>query len=112
MLESEFLKECLEQVKGHITELQEEPQEEDIMDHIGFLASYMPDSSTMEEDIIQSLHSIQKLNNNQWSVAKAYLGQIIGMWIISRDLKEQMYGAIKDYSSEKKKYIIKMLEDK
>ena len=63
VIQPDFIQECLDQVRGHITELRpEEYDDMEIMEHAGFLASYMPDSSSMEEDIIESLKSIQNLS--------------------------------------------------
>ena len=114
VIQPDFIQECLDQVRGHMTELRpEECDDMNIMEHAGFLASYMPDSSTMEEDIIKSLKSIQTLSKDtEWELAKAYLENLISMWSITEDLKEQIYETIKGYSKEKKEYIQKLLEEK
>ena len=114
VMQPEFIQDCLEQVKGHTLELNpEECDDTEIMEHIGFLASYIPDSTTMEEDIIKSLKLIQKLSKDtEWELAKAYLENLIRMWSISGDLKEQIYESIKGYSNEKKAFVGELLKDK
>jgi len=109
----DFIKECLEQVKGHISELRpEECDENEIIQHAGYLSSYIPDSA-MEEDIIISLKLIQKFSKKtELELAKTYLENIISIWSISEDLKGQIYECIKGYSKEMKEYIKELLKDK
>lgn len=114
LIDETILTESLEQIRGHIEVLrQENCNEEEMLQHMGFLASYIPDSSTMEEDIIESLKRIKSLKDDKlWTFVQAYLENFISMWSISSSLKEEMLNEIKKYPDNKKKIIEEMLKDK
>jgi len=115
VINSQFINECLEQVKGHVIALRpEDCDEKEIMQHAGYLVSYIPDSKSMENDFIESLELIKKLlKETEWELVKVYFSNFILMWgELSKDLKKKAFELIKEYPEEKRIYMENILNGK
>lgn len=109
----QFLRDCCEYIYQQMKLLNREDlaDKEGILESIGYLASFIPDTRTVEDDTITSLKVIASLSKELWPFSKQYLETLLGMWSIST-MKKDIESTISDFDEEKKTFIENLIKDK
>lgn len=111
VIDSSFLQECLNQMSGQIKDLMpsEKINELEIMRCFGDLCGDIPNSSTMKNDLIKSLQTLDISDTLNWEFSKAFSKNVINKYSISREIKDKINYEIKNYSDEQKQFFDNLL---
>lgn len=111
VMDSSFLQECLNQISGQIMDLMpsEKINKLEIMRCVGDLCGDIPNSSTMRNDLIKSLQTLDISDTLNWEFSKAFSKNVIKKWSISREMKDKINYEIKNYSDEQKQFFDDLL---
>jgi len=113
VFDKKFLNECVEYINQQLKNIEKEDlfTSEEVLSCIGFLASYIPDSRTVDDDIITSLRIIHQLPDELWDFAEAYLSNLFKMWSLSSS-KNEILNETLIFNGERKTFIETLIKDK